>query len=243
MLAISAAQSFAAVSSNASNTGCRSKVERLITLSTSAVAVCCLSDCLSSLSNRAFSMAITACAAKFVTSSICLSVKRRTSWREKIRDQVHHLALVQQWNAQERPYATKLTAEDSHWIVLSCVDLLCRNVPDMSHRSFGYHAADWRMRIGTIWRAPNGFGESRRGIVRCQDVQRLSPGCCKGYCTEFIGSPRDKEFSQLRIEDPNDRYSRTGQRDWRIALRSAISISVGRQLRRGTTFLCRSHRW
>lgn len=22
-----------------------------------------------------------------------------------------------------------------------------------------------------------------------------------GYCTEFIGSPRDKEFSQLRIEE------------------------------------------
>jgi len=27
------------------------------------------------------------------------------------------------------------------------------------------------------------------------------PGCCKGYCTEFIGSPRDREFSQLRIEE------------------------------------------
>jgi hypothetical protein len=28
------------------------------------------------------------------------------------------------------------------------------------------------------------------------------PDCCKGrHCTEFIGSPRDKEFSQLRIEE------------------------------------------
>src|SRR5262252_7258324 len=35
----------------------------------------------SSLSNRAFSMAMTACAAKFLTSSICFSVNGRTSVR------------------------------------------------------------------------------------------------------------------------------------------------------------------
>jgi hypothetical protein len=31
--------------------------------------------------------------------------------------------------------------------------------------------------------------------------QPQHPGCCKGYCTEFVGSPRDKEFSQLRIDE------------------------------------------
>ena len=51
----------------------------LITLSTSAVAVCCSSDCRNSLSSRVFSMAITAWAAKFCTRSICLSVNGRTS--------------------------------------------------------------------------------------------------------------------------------------------------------------------
>ena len=58
----------------------------LMTLSTSEVAVCCSSDSVrssvrwrSSLSSRAFSMAITAWAAKFCTSSICLSVNGRTS--------------------------------------------------------------------------------------------------------------------------------------------------------------------
>ena len=45
-----------------------------MTLSTSAVAVCCCSDSRSSLSSRVFSMAMTAWAAKFFTSSICLSV-------------------------------------------------------------------------------------------------------------------------------------------------------------------------
>ena len=56
-----------------SSTVCRSKVERLITLSTSAVAVCCCRYSRSSFSSRVFSMAMTACAAKFCTSSTCLS--------------------------------------------------------------------------------------------------------------------------------------------------------------------------
>ena len=59
-----------------------------ITWRTSDVAVCCSSAserssvrCRSSLSSRAFSMAMTACLAKFLTSSICLSVNGRTSCR------------------------------------------------------------------------------------------------------------------------------------------------------------------
>ncbi len=39
----------------------------------------------SSLNSRTFSMAITAWAAKVVTSSICLSVNGRTSWRDRCR--------------------------------------------------------------------------------------------------------------------------------------------------------------
>jgi hypothetical protein len=70
-----------AFSSIAWNTGSSSPGELLMTPSTSDVAVCCCSDSRSSLSSRVFSMAITACAAKFVTSSICLSVNGRTSCR------------------------------------------------------------------------------------------------------------------------------------------------------------------
>ena len=68
-------------SSMASSTGCSSTVERLMTFSTSAVAVCCCSDSRSSLSRRVFSMAMTAWLAKFLTSSISLLVNGRTSWR------------------------------------------------------------------------------------------------------------------------------------------------------------------
>jgi len=52
MFALSARQSRAADSTSVSSTACRSKVERLMTLSTSAVAVCCCSDSRNSSSRR-----------------------------------------------------------------------------------------------------------------------------------------------------------------------------------------------
>ena len=73
-MALSASQSRAADLTRVCSTVCRSKVERLITFSTSAVAVCCCRDSRSSLSRRVFSMAMTAWAAKFLTNSICFSM-------------------------------------------------------------------------------------------------------------------------------------------------------------------------
>ena len=75
-----ASQMRVAFSSMALNTGSSSPGELEMTCSTSEVAVCCSSASerssvrRSSLSSRVFSIAITACAAKFCTSSICLSV-------------------------------------------------------------------------------------------------------------------------------------------------------------------------
>ncbi len=70
-----------AFSNMALNTGSSSPGDELMTRNTSAVAVCCSSDCRNSLSSRVFSMAMTAWAAKFATSAICLSVNGWTSWR------------------------------------------------------------------------------------------------------------------------------------------------------------------
>ena len=71
--------------------GCRSNAVRLMTLSTSAVAVCCCSDSRSSLSSRVFSIAMTA-------------------WRGKVRDQLDllvgeraHLLAVDDDAADELP--------------------------------------------------------------------------------------------------------------------------------------------
>ena len=77
-----ASQMRVAFSNIAWNTGSSSPGELDMTLSTSDVAVCCSQRLVrSSLSSRVFSMAMTAWAAKFCTSSICLSVNGRTSWR------------------------------------------------------------------------------------------------------------------------------------------------------------------
>ena len=74
-----APQRFNAFSSIVSNTGARSPGDELITCNTSAVAVCCSSASRVSVNNRAFSIAITACAAKFSTSAMCFSENGRGS--------------------------------------------------------------------------------------------------------------------------------------------------------------------
>ena len=91
MFARSASHSLAADATSVSSTALRSKEARLITLSTSAVAVCCSSDSVSSRvractssNSRTFSIAITAWSAKVSTSSICLSVNGRTCLRHKM---------------------------------------------------------------------------------------------------------------------------------------------------------------
>ena len=79
-----------------------------MTLSTSAVAVCCSSDSVSSRvractssNSRAFSIAITAWSAKVVTSSICLSVKG--SYRRAVQhDDADRAALAQERHAEHR---------------------------------------------------------------------------------------------------------------------------------------------
>ncbi len=65
-----------AFSSIASNTGARSPGEELMTCNTSAVAVCCSKASRVSVISRAFSIAMTACAAKFCSSAICFLGKR-----------------------------------------------------------------------------------------------------------------------------------------------------------------------
>jgi hypothetical protein len=53
--------------------------EELMTPKTSAVAVCCSNASRVSVKSRAFSIAMTACAAKFCSNAICLSENGRTS--------------------------------------------------------------------------------------------------------------------------------------------------------------------
>src|SRR6516162_6345447 len=120
----SAPQSRAAVSTTVSSTGCTSAVERLITLSTSLVAVWYSNDSSrsdvrsrNSLRSRAFSIAITACAAKFCNSAICLSVNGRTSCRKFVK-QADEVAILDEGYHQQRADAARL--DRSAWYRIIC---------------------------------------------------------------------------------------------------------------------------
>src|SRR5277367_3249528 len=72
-----ASHSRVAFFSIASNTGARSPGEELMTCNTSELAVCCSKASRVSVISRAFSIAMTACPAKFCNSAICLSENGR----------------------------------------------------------------------------------------------------------------------------------------------------------------------
>jgi hypothetical protein len=77
----SALHSRVAFSISVSSTGSRSKVVRLIALSTSAVAVCCSSASFVSLNRRTFWIAIAAWSPKVRSRAISRSLNGRTSVR------------------------------------------------------------------------------------------------------------------------------------------------------------------
>src|SRR5262249_9439076 len=101
-------------STSVCSTDLRSKVERLIILSTSAVAVCCRRDSLSSSvractssNSRTFSIAITAWSANVVTSSICLLVNG-SGTLSCHHDHPDGISIPQQWDAKHRAVAGNL---------------------------------------------------------------------------------------------------------------------------------------
>ena len=73
-----------------------------MTCRTSDVAVCCWRDSWSSLSRRVFSMAITACLAKLVTKSMCLSVNG-SYFLAVDADNPHQIIFFYHRHAETRP--------------------------------------------------------------------------------------------------------------------------------------------
>ena len=93
-------------STSVSSTVCRSKVERLMTLSTSAVAVCCCSDSRSSLSSRVFSMAMTAW--RRSSDQLDLLVGEWAHLLAVDADGADQLVLLEHRHDQKRPGAREL---------------------------------------------------------------------------------------------------------------------------------------
>src|SRR6516164_2602481 len=116
MAARSARQRRAADSVSVSSTACRSKVERPMTLSMSAVAVCCCRDSVSSRvractssNSLTFSIAIAAWSAKVLTSSICLAVDD---------DGADQLIFLEHWHRQTRPSPGSVHCRDAQRIAI-----------------------------------------------------------------------------------------------------------------------------
>jgi len=99
-----------AFSSIASNTGARSPGEELMTCNTSAVAVCRSSASRVSLISRAFSIAMTACDAKFCKSAICLSVNGLISVRYTVKAPSNALSLRKAMQAKLRAAPSSTSA-------------------------------------------------------------------------------------------------------------------------------------
>ena len=99
----SAPHSLTELSATVSNTARRSNAERLMTSSTSAVAVCCSSDsefaCCSASNSRVFSMAMTAWSAK-VVNQLDLLVGKGTNFLAGQPERPDQFAFVQHRNGQ-----------------------------------------------------------------------------------------------------------------------------------------------
>ena len=118
-------------------------------------------------------MAMTAWAAKFLTSSICLSVKGRTSWRYMLNDTDQFVSL-QHRHEQNRPDAAKFDGSDYPRMALLSVYFLSRSIGDVNHRLRSQHMTERAIRIGANWFTPACFGKGRRRVIRRQEVQSVA---------------------------------------------------------------------
>ena len=150
-----------------------------MTLSTSAVAVCCCSDSVrspvrwrSSLSSRVFSMAMTAWLAKFWTSSICLSVNE--PYLQPVDDDHPDQPVVlEHRNRQKCPRADELGERDAKRIVPA--GLIRHNVFDVNGLLGAHYPAKPGIWAGAENRIlPPILGPSGGRIVHGHDAQCIS---------------------------------------------------------------------
>ncbi len=140
-------------------------------LSTSAVAVCCCSDSRSSLSSRAFSIAITAWSAKILTNSICLSVNGFTV-RPRQHEDADHNSIAQQRN-------TDIASVAAEFLSLSeCVLRIGQNIRDVNDFAFQGRASGNGSAFGFesdfAWPIPRTRGKNHSLRLFCKVRRRLA---------------------------------------------------------------------
>ena len=171
-----ASQMRTAFASRASNTGFNSPGELEITLSTSEVAICCSRDSerssvrwRSSLSSRVFSMAMTACAAKFCTSSICLSVKGQ-HLLPVYGDDPDQLIILEHGHRNNCPVAAKVRTGDHERVTLA-VRVALGGIENLGNLFGPCGTAERAFGIGVQRLAFARIDERRRGVVKCACVE------------------------------------------------------------------------
>ena len=143
-----------------------------MTLSTSAVAVCCWSDSRSSLSSRVFSMAMTACAAKFV-NQVDLLVSERADFLPINENSADHLALLKHRNGDNSAGASEIE------------EATARRIAVVSRFGFDIGNLNWllqhrraRERRSSA-RANNRFEPPRLGVCRRRPMQCNGAECSR----------------------------------------------------------------
>ena len=186
MHAVSASHKRAANSVSVVSTVCRSKVERLMTLSTSAVAVCCCRDSRSSLSSRTFSIAMTAWLGE-VTDKFDLLVGERADFFAIDDDGTDQLVLLEHRDSGERASTSDVNEVDDRRIAFE-VGPLGLKIGDV-HGLFGTHRPSERtVRVDmTKYLAPYLVGEG-------------GPGGVYGNVTEGVSLPQH-EIAKLGVAD------------------------------------------
>src|SRR6516162_37517 len=175
-----ASQMRVAFASIAENTGSSSPGELEITRSTSEVAVCCSSASVksfvrwrSSFSKRVFSMAMTACAAKFFSRSICLSVNGHTSWRLMVIAPISSLSVLEHGDAERRPITAKLDRGNDKGIAFE-VGRYHRDVGNVDHLLRGGDTPKRRVRGRPYQLARARLHIRRGGIVSSNRAEAIS---------------------------------------------------------------------
>src|SRR5271156_5438091 len=132
--------------SNASNTGARSPGDELMTCNTSAVAVCCSSASRVSVISRAFSIAITACAAKFCSRGNLL-VGERPHLLAIDRETAEQSTVLAQRHNEKRACAAELDRGDAQPVARP-VGLGGPDIRYMDEAFPAQHAAESSLRAG-----------------------------------------------------------------------------------------------
>ena len=191
-----------------------------MTLSTSAVAVCCCSDSRSSLSSRVFSMAMTAWSAK-VSRRSNLPIGKRVRFSTANQDRARRFSLAQQGNHQCRSMAVA----NSHLPALGKL-VAFEKVGDMNGSCFEHRTTGHPV-VGEWLSLPEGSTERTGMRKRDHRIPVAAKNCRVQRLTETHSSPDNRVQDRLDVgRRAADRSKDSGRA--RLLLQSLTQLARAR---------------